>query len=288
MELLSDLDQWRDYALAQRAGGRRIGLVPTMGALHQGHVSLVRAAQARGDVVLVTMFVNPRQFNDPADLRAYPRTPEADRALASTHGVDCLVEPSIASMWPDYPRPTATVVSVHGLGDTLEGATRPGHFDGVASVVAKLFSVTGPCRAYFGEKDFQQLVVVRQLVRDLAMDVEVIGCPIARSDDGLAYSSRNVRLSAEGRRRALAFSRALGTVRHSPARASVQRQRLRETLDAAGVDVAYAEVVDPLTLTPATDGEVGARRAMLAGVVEGVRLIDNGPVNLVARRGECC
>ena len=149
MERLSTLGAWREYAGSQRAAGRRVGLVPTMGALHAGHSSLFEAAKQNGDVVLATIFVNPRQFNDVGDLNAYPRTPQLDHHTAEQHGVDCLVEPTLAEMWPDYPAPTSTTVSVRGISDTLEGAGRPGHFDGVASVVAKLFAVTGPCRAYF-------------------------------------------------------------------------------------------------------------------------------------------
>jgi pantoate--beta-alanine ligase len=282
MERLDDVNAWRAYADAQRAQGRRVGLVPTMGALHAGHASLLGEAKAAGDVVIATVFVNPRQFNDAADLSAYPRTPEADYAVAEACGVDCLVEPTLAQMWPDYPRPTSTTVSVRGVSEVLEGADRPGHFDGVASVVAKLFAITGPCRAYFGEKDFQQLVVVRQMVRDLALPVDVRGCPIVRDEDGLALASRNVRLSAEGRTRALALSRALGAV-SGAGTASGHRRRMLEVLDAAGVEIAYAEVVDPLTLAASGDDEEGERRALVAGVVEGVRLIDNGPVTLVTK-----
>jgi pantoate--beta-alanine ligase len=280
---LTNIASWRAYAHAERDAGRRIGLVPTMGALHEGHVSLFRAARAASDVVIATIFVNPLQFADPEDLAHYPRTLEADRALALEHGVDCLVTPTLDEMWPDYPACTPTVVKVRGLGEVFEGADRPGHFDGVASVVAKLFVVTGSCRAFFGEKDFQQLAVVRQMVRDLAFDVEVVGCPIVRDPDGLAQSSRNVRLSAEGRRRALGLSRALSYVATTSARASTLRATMRTILDDAGVTLAYAEVVDPMTLAPAGDGETGERRALVAGFVEGVRLIDNGPVHVVGR-----
>ena len=278
MERLSALGAWRDYARDQRAAGRRVGLVPTMGALHAGHASLFESARANGDVVLATIFVNPRQFNDVGDLSAYPRTPELDRLVAEQHGVDCLVEPALDEMWSDYPEPTATTVSVRGLGDVLEGAGRPGHFDGVASVVAKLFAVTGPCRAYFGEKDFQQFAVLGQMVRDLAFDVDMVRCPIVRDGDGLALSSRNVLLSPEGRARGLAFSRALRDVQTTRGTASAQRARMRESLEVAGVAVDYAEVVDPLTLSRTGDDEVGERRALVAGTIEGVRLIDNAAV----------
>ncbi len=280
MRRVVDIEQWRRLAEDQRAAARRVGLVPTMGALHRGHQSLVEAARANGDYVIMTIFVNPRQFNDPNDLRAYPRTPEADRDLAESVGVDALVEPTMAEMWPAYPEPTPTTVSVAGLGDVLEGAGRPGHFDGVASVVAKLAIVTGPSRIYFGEKDFQQLAVVRRMVLDLGLDVEVVGCPIVRDDDGLALSSRNVRLDEHARTRALALNRALTLASELDGPASAMRAVMRATMEAADVVVAYAEVVDPATLQPLDDGATGPGRALVAGVVDGVRLIDNRAVEL--------
>jgi pantoate--beta-alanine ligase len=282
VDRLGDVASWRAYAARQRADGRRVGLVPTMGALHEGHVALFRAARDAGDVVLATSFVNPRQFNDANDLAAYPRDPVGDVALAEGL-VDALVEPTLHEMWPDYPHATATTVSMEGIGDVLEGAGRPGHFAGVASVVAKLFVITGPCRAYFGEKDFQQLVVVRRMVDDLAFDVEVVGCPIVRDASGLAVSSRNVRLSAAGRARAAGLARAVTGAAQQSAPASQLRRGMVETLEAAGVEIAYAEVVDPQTLAPARDDESGVRRALVAGVVEGVRLIDNGPVTVTTK-----
>lgn len=279
MEQLSSIEAWRNYANDQRAFGHAVALVPTMGALHDGHASLFRAAKASGDVVIATIFVNPRQFGSAADLKSYPRTPHEDAVVAKENGVDCLVEPSLEEMWPDYPNSTSTTVSVHGIGDSLEGADRPGHFDGVASVVAKLLAVTGPCHAYFGEKDFQQLAVVRQMVRDLALPVEIIGCPIVRDPDGLAISSRNGQLSANGRVQALAISRALRAV-DAPATPSTLRRRMREVLDDAHVQTAYAEIVHPTTFVVAHDGDEGEFRALIAGIVEGVRLIDNAPVTL--------
>ena len=288
MDFVSDLVEWRAYADCQRRAGRRVGLVPTMGALHEGHASLIRRAKQNGDVVLVSVFINPRQFNDAHDLLAYPRTPERDQELALEYGVDCLIEPPLDQMWPYYPGSTPTTVSVRGVSDTLEGAERPGHFDGVASVVAKLFTITGPCRAYFGEKDFQQLAVIRQLVRDLAFDVEVVGCATVRDETGLAISSRNVALSDAARARATAFSRALARVGAHPAVASELRTILTAVLEEARVEVAYVEIVDPVGFEPASDRSSGEYRAMLAGVVDGVRLIDNGPVTLVAREDPCC
>ncbi|HEY7931198.1 MAG TPA: pantoate--beta-alanine ligase [Acidimicrobiales bacterium] len=277
---MHDLGRWRDSAQATRARGRVVGLVPTMGALHEGHLALVHAARERGDVVFLTIFVNPRQFGDAADLARYPRTLKADQALAESVGVDVLVVPSLDEMWPDYPRDTMTSVHVTGLGDVLEGEGRPGHFAGVASVVAKLFAVTGPCRAYFGEKDYQQVAVVRQMVRDLALPVDVVDVPVVRDADGLALSSRNGRLSAHGRVQALALSRAIASAARRSAPASVLRAAMRAELARAELEVAYAEIVDPLTLQPLDDGARGAARALVAGVVEGVRLIDNGPVTL--------
>ena len=285
MERIGEIERWRSYASEQRSLGRRIGLVPTMGALHAGHTSLFHAARRNGDVVVATIFVNPRQFHDAKDLEQYPRTPAKDVVTAEANGVDCLIEPTLAEMWPSFPAPTATTVSVRGISETLEGAGRPGHFDGVASVVAKLLSITGPCRAYFGEKDFQQLAVVRQLVRDLAFDVEVEGCPIVRDDDGLALSSRNVRLDPLMRIRALALSRAVRAAASSAAPASVVRQTMLTILEQSELEVAYAEVVDPITLVPSGDDESGERRALVAALVDGVRLIDNASVTLQGKEG---
>ena len=285
MRRINSVGAWREFASNERFLGNSVGLVPTMGALHAGHLSLFREAKSRGDVVIATIFVNPRQFNDAKDLKAYPRTPDLDQAAAEANGVDCLVEPLLEEMWPAYPNPTPTTVSVRGISDMLEGAGRPGHFDGVASVVAKLFAVTGPCRAYFGEKDFQQIAVVRQMVRDLALDVDVVSCPIVRDEDGLALSSRNVLLSLDARRRALALSRSLSVAASESAPASELRTRMREVLEGSAIEVAYADVVDPVTLVPVGDDETGERRALVAGLVDGVRLIDNAPVIVESRRG---
>jgi pantoate--beta-alanine ligase len=280
MHLISEVEEWRSYCDDQRRVNRRVGLVPTMGALHAGHASLFDAARAHGDVVVATRFVNPRQFEEQGDLDRYPRTPDVDRKLAEAHGVDCLVSPTLAAMWPDYPDPTPTTVTVRGLSEVLEGAARPGHFDGVASVVAKLLVVTGPCRVYFGEKDFQQLAVIRQMVRDLSFAVDVVGCAIVRDADGLALSSRNVLLGDEARSRALALSRAIAAVAAAPARASEHRRTLREIVSGAGLEVMYADVVDPATFAPSLDDSSGDARALVAASVDGIRLIDNGPVVL--------
>ncbi|NNN08077.1 MAG: pantoate--beta-alanine ligase [Acidimicrobiaceae bacterium] len=283
MERLRTLASWREFAQSTRDAGRRVALVPTMGALHDGHASLVRRARENGDVVMLTSFVNPRQFNDTGDLSRYPHTPVLDADLARDSGVDALVTPTLEEMWPDYPADTLTTVSVRGLGDVLEGVERPGHFDGVASVVAKLFVLSGPCRAYFGEKDFQQLVVVRRMVRDLSFPVEVVGCPTMREPSGLALSSRNSRLSATGRERATALFRALRVARESTAHVSERRALMTEVLRAANVEVAYADIVDVDTLRPLSDGDLRPARALVAGFVEGVRLIDNAVIDLEPR-----
>lgn len=278
MRVVKRLEEWRARTEELRRSGRTVGLVPTMGALHAGHRALIDAARARGDAVVVTLFVNPRQFDDPADLARYPRTPAADLALALEAGTDLLVEPTTEAMWPHGDR--SVTVSAGDLARRFEGRDRPGHFDGVASVVAKLFVVTGPCRAYFGEKDYQQLCVVRALAADLGFDVEVVGVPLQRDPDGLALSSRNARLSPAGRARALGLSRALAAAAAEAAPASALGERMRVVMEDAGVEVAYAEVVDPATLAPLDDDAAGPARALVAGVVEGVRLIDNGPVEV--------
>ena len=197
-----------------KAAGQVVGVVPTMGALHAGHLSLVQAAKSGCDRVIVTIFVNPRQFNNSADLGKYPRTEAADAALLGKAGVDAIFAPGVDAV---YPPGFATVVSVGGVAGPLEGALRPGHFDGVATVVAKLFGMTQADRAYFGQKDWQQLQVVQRLVQDLNLAVEVIGCESVREADGLAMSSRNARLSAADRPRApalhLAMQRAAAALR---------------------------------------------------------------------------
>ena len=283
MELFSSIADWRNYASEVRASGRRVGLVPTMGALHEGHASLFEKAKSNGDVVLATIFLNPIQFSVKSDYEAYPRVPEADRAVALANGVDCLVEPTLAEMWPDYPEAAPTKVTMKGVSDTLEGEGRPGHFNGVASVVAKLFTVTGPCRAYFGEKDFQQIAVIRQMVRDLAFDVEIVTCAIKRDAEGLALSSRNARLSPEDHTRAKCISQAISAAQAEVECASELRHRMRTILRAAGAEIVYAEIVDNITLRPADDSQAGDFRAIITAKIDGVRLLDNGPVTIKAK-----
>jgi pantoate--beta-alanine ligase len=277
-----------DALEAERAVGRRVGLVPTMGALHAGHRSLVERAVAECDVVAVTIFVNPLQFNAAEDLATYPRPLEADLDLAGAAGAAIVFAPPVREMYPGYPAPVATSVHVDALGDVLEGASRPGHFDGVATVVAKLCSLAGRSRVYFGEKDFQQLAVVRRMVTDLSLPAEIVACPTVREDDGLALSSRNIRLTAAGRVAALALHRALAAGlgaldagERDPARVAAFMRVALDTTD--GVDPDYAVAVDAATLgTP--DRLTGEVRLLVAATVGPVRLIDN--VGLVLEGAE--
>ena len=249
MRVLDRGDQLRKELDAARAAGRTVGLVPTMGALHDGHASLIRRSALECDVTAVTVFVNPLQFGAGEDLAAYHRTLEADVEVAGAAGAGVLFAPSVSEMYPEHP-----TVTVHVAGeDVLEGASRPGHFDGVATVVAKLFNLAGPCRAYFGEKDWQQLRVVRRLVADLSFPVEVVACPTVRDADGLALSSRNARLSPEERVAATVLYRAL---------TAYPRRRM-------------ADVVAEEPLVTLDYAEVDGDRLLIAARVGDVRLIDN-------------
>ena len=196
MKTVERIAEVRGICDAARAAGKSVGFVPTMGAFHDGHLSLMRAARGAHDVVVVSLFVNPTQFAAGEDLDAYPRDPAGDARAAEGAGVDVLFTPSTDEM---YPEPLLTTVNVAELTDVLCGASRPGHFSGVATVVAKLFSIVGPCTAYFGNKDFQQVTIVRRMVADLNVPVDVVGCPIVRESDGVAMSSRNQYLTAEER-----------------------------------------------------------------------------------------
>lgn len=208
MQVIDTIAGFRKALDAERAAGKTVGLVPTMGALHAGHASLIDAAAASCDVVAVTVFVNPLQFGPNEDLAKYPRPIAADIALAQANGASYVFNPSVDEMYGTG-GPVLTTVSVAGVTETMEGAVRPGHFDGVSTVVAKLFNAAGPCRAFFGEKDYQQLQVVRQMVQDLSFPIEIVGCPIVREADGLALSSRNVYLSAQDRAASIVLRRAL-------------------------------------------------------------------------------
>ncbi len=277
VELVPTIAELRVRLDAERAAGRSVGFVPTMGYLHDGHASLMRAAAAANDVVVSSIFVNPLQFAADEDLEDYPRDLDRDRALAAASGVHLLFVPDVAEM---YPRgPVDTVVAVPPLAERWEGATRPTHFSGVATVVTKLFSIVGACRAYFGEKDFQQLSIIRRMVADLSIPVEVVGCPIIREADGLAMSSRNSYLTTEQRAAAPVLRRALDTavaaIGAGEADGVAVTRLMADLIDAEPLaELDYAAVVDPDTLEPieVIEGEV---RLLLAAQVGRPRLIDN-------------
>ena len=277
MQVIDTIAAFRKALDGERAAGRTVGLVPTMGYLHDGHASLMRRAAAECDVVAATIFVNPLQFGANEDLTSYPRDLDGDTKLAATNGVSYILAPSVEEM---YPTKVVTSIRVSTLTETLDGASRPGHFDGVATVVAKLFNIAGPCRAYFGEKDFQQLAVVRRMAADLSAPVEIVGCPTVREADGLAMSSRNAYLTPEERavapllqqalqhgRRLIEDERETDPAAVRVAMAAVVATEPRFTLD-------YAEVVDAADLTVPTV-LAGELRLLIAAKLGRARLIDN-------------
>ncbi len=279
MRTLRTLAELRAALADARRAGRSIGLVPTMGAFHDGHLSLMRRAREDCDVVVVSLFVNPTQFNEPTDLERYPHDESRDAELATELGIDYLFAPSAEEV---YPAGFATTVSVRRVSEGLEGTFRgPAHFDGVATVVTKLFNMVAPDVAYFGQKDAQQTLVIRRLVRDLNLPVRIEVCPTIREADGLALSSRNALLAPEERSRALALNRSLHLAQeavHDGERQSTAiRARALAELTEAGVEPEYFELVRADTLAPVEriDGDV---LAVVAARVGGVRLIDNAPI----------
>jgi pantoate--beta-alanine ligase len=276
MKTIRTVERLRAELAAPRREGRRIGLVPTMGAFHRGHLSLMRHARHECELVIVSLFVNPTQFNDADDLRVYPRDEARDAAHAAETGIDILFAPSVEQM---YPPGFATTVSVRGITEVLEGAHRGrAHFDGVATIVTKLFNAASPDVAYFGQKDAQQARVIARLVRDLDMPVQIELCPTVREPDGLALSSRNRLLSADDRIRAASIHRALDSIRRAVAAgerdpAAARAQALAE-LESSGLEPDYLELVAGDTLAPVSviDHDV---LALVAARVGGVRLIDN-------------
>jgi pantoate--beta-alanine ligase len=274
--VIETIGQLRQALDTERRAGRTVGFVPTMGYLHDGHGSLMRAAAAANNVVVASIFVNPLQFGAGEDLASYPRDLDRDRAVAAANGVGLLFTPEVAEM---YPRPVVTTVSVAELSSRWDGQSRPTHFNGVATVVSKLFNIVGPCRAYFGEKDFQQLAIIRRMTSDLSIPVEVIGCPIVREPDGLAMSSRNVYLSGPDRSAATVLRRALdagfeiiGRGERHPAPVAARMRAVVEGEPRAALD--YAAAVDPDTLEePSTLGP--QVRLIIAARVGTTRLIDN-------------
>jgi len=282
MQLTRTIAETRNLLDAARADGKRVGLVPTMGFLHDGHASLIRAAAGECDVVLTTIFVNPLQFAVDEDLSDYPRDLERDLATCESAGATIVLAPSVEEM---YPQPMVTTVTVDELSLGMEGAERPTHFAGVATVVAKLFHIGGRCRAYFGEKDFQQLAVVRRMATDLSFPVEVVGCPIVRESNGVAMSSRNTYLSPEEFAAAAVLNRSLRSAvelaEAGERDASVVRRHVLELIaDEPLVSPPdYVAIVDAATLEP-LDRLAGEVRIILAAQVGRPRLLDNIGVTL--------
>lgn len=279
MEVIKTKARLAEVLDEPRRQGKSIGLVPTMGALHAGHKSLVDRARKENDIVVVSVFVNPTQFNNPDDLRTYPRTEEADCALLEAAGVDFAFVPSVEEV---YPEPDTRQFDLGPVAEVMEGAMRPGHFNGVAQIVSKLFSLTAPTRAYFGEKDFQQIAVIRRMVELEGFDIEIVDCPIRREDDGLALSSRNVRLTPEGRaiapsiHRVLSESLAMKDSGMTPA--EVKDEVVRRIDACEGLRTEYYEIVDALTMQPIKEwADAGSRGAVGCVTVfcGDVRLIDN-------------
>lgn len=275
MRIVETISETRAACRAAKSRGK-LGLVPTMGALHEGHLSLVRAAKAKCDVVAVSLFVNPTQFGPNEDLSKYPRTFERDRELLEKEGADFLFAPTVAEM---YPLGATTFVNVEGLSEKLDGKSRPGHFRGVTTVVSKLFHIVEPDLAFFGQKDAAQVAVIRKMARDLDFAVEIVVCPIVRESDGLALSSRNVYLDAARRKSALVLSRSLQRVREEFHRGERDTARLIATgkhvfTEEPSVRLDYFEIVDPDTLDPVAQITHPALVA-LAAFVGTTRLIDN-------------
>ena len=276
MLVVETIDKLHAFLAAARSEGKSIGLVPTMGALHEGHASLVERCVKENDVTVVSVFVNPTQFNDKGDLERYPRTLDADCALLSALGTDCVFAPSVEEV---YPEPDTRVFDFTPLDKVMEGVYRPGHFNGVAQIVSKLFMYVEPTRAYFGEKDFQQLAIIREMVRQLGMPVQIVGCPIVREADGLALSSRNTLLTPEQRSTALAISKALfESVKYAASHSLIETKQMVEQAiaDTEGLELEYYEVVDGNTLQTVTTWEETDYIVGCITVYCGkVRLIDN-------------
>ena len=276
MKVIQTVGELRNELSIFRTQGKTIGFVPTMGALHEGHASLVRRAVSENDVAVVSVFVNPTQFNDKNDLIKYPRTLEADCALLEKEGVHVVFAPTVEEM---YPEPDTRRFSYAPLDTVMEGKFRPGHFNGVCQVVSKLFYMVEPDKAYFGEKDFQQLAIIREMTRRLDIPVQIVGCPIVREADGLALSSRNARLTEEQRKQALVISKTLfDSIDYAKNHTVAETQAFVENriAEADGLDLEYFELVDGTTLQKIISwGETDYAVGCITVFCGDVRLIDN-------------
>lgn len=276
MKIVSSIKDLKNFLALEREKGKKVGLVPTMGALHAGHISLVKRCVAENDICVVSDFVNPTQFNDKHDLETYPRTLDADCALLEPVGCDYVFAPSVAEM---YPEPDTCVFNLGPVAEVMEGPRRPGHFNGVAQVVSKLFYIVEPDNAYFGEKDFQQIAVIREMVRQLNLPVHIVDCPIQREADGLALSSRNTRLTPEQRQKAPVIARTL-----KESTTFVPAKSVQEVIDyvvntinqVPEMEVEYFEIVDGNTMQPIQNWSDTTYPVGCITVYCGeVRLIDN-------------
>ena len=276
MKIVSSIKDLKNFLALEREKGKKVGLVPTMGALHAGHISLVKRCVAENDICVVSDFVNPTQFNDKHDLETYPRTLDADCALLEPVGCDYVFAPSVAEM---YPEPDTRVFNLGPVAEVMEGPRRPGHFNGVAQVVSKLFYIVEPDNAYFGEKEFQQIAVIREMVRQLNLPVHIVDCPIQREADGLALSSRNTRLTPEQRQKAPVIARTL-----KESTTFVPAKSVQEVIDyvvntinqVPEMEVEYFEIVDGNTMQPIQNWSDTTYPVGCITVYCGeVRLIDN-------------
>ena len=276
VKIITTIAELKNALEGHRSEGKKIGLVPTMGALHEGHASLVRRSVAENEITVVSDFVNPTQFNDKNDLQNYPRTMEADCALLDKEGADYVFAPSVEEM---YPEPDTRVFDFTPLDKVMEGPNRPGHFNGVAQIVSKLFYAVEPDRAYFGEKDFQQLAIIRMMTEQLNLNIEIIGCPIVREEDGMALSSRNMLLSKEERKTAVNISQTLFKSRifaSSNSLIDTKQFVINSINEIDGLEVEYYEIVDGNTLQPIENWEDSEYIVGCITVHCGrVRLIDN-------------
>lgn len=276
MKIIRKVEELKKALAAYKADGKTVGLVPTMGALHAGHVSLIDRARKENDVVVVSVFVNPTQFNNPEDLRTYPRTEEADCVKLEVAGVDYAFIPEVEEM---YPQPDTRVFDLGPVAEVMEGKMRPGHFNGVAQIVSKLFAIVEPMRAYFGEKDFQQIAVIRRMVELEGFDIEIVPCPIKREDDGLALSSRNVRLDPQQRAVAPKIHKVLAeSVGWAPQMTVSQvKAHVVDDINAyQGMEVEYYEIVNGYDMQPISDwSDTDYPVGCVTVNVGNVRLIDN-------------
>jgi len=281
MKVIKSVNEMQGFSIEQRALGKKIVLVPTMGYLHEGHLSLLREGKKHGDILVMSLFVNPTQFGPNEDFSRYPRDFDRDAELARGVGTDIIFYPDVQDM---YPAPFKTSVYVSELSEIFCGKTRPGHFKGVTTVVAKLFNIVLPHIAIFGEKDFQQLVIIRQMVKDLNIPVQIIGMPTIREHDGLAMSSRNTYLKGDLRNRATVISRGLMKASEAFKKGLSDSKKLKDIvhqeINSAGLKEDYIEVVDEETLKPINEVFANAR-IIVAAYVDNVRLIDNVPLKIV-------